>query len=130
MDKWLFRIAGIFVAFVLLAHELLGSPMVLPPLHDAGVPAQVLWLHHFSWHVGSVAMLGMIFLFILGARQAEDLSMVCVATGMSIGFAVLGIGLAVLASHSLWDTPAPYAWTVTSALGIAGIGVRLKVRGR
>lgn len=128
MDKWFFRAAGAFVVLVLFAHELIGSPMVLPPLQSAAIPENVIWLHNFSWHVGSIAMLAMVCLFVAGAREADDIVMVSIATGMSIGFAVLGIGLAIFESDSLWGTPAPYAWSIVSIVGVSGIGIRLKSR--
>ena len=124
MDKWLFRIAGGFVFIVLLAHEILGAPMVLPPLHDQRLPDNVVWLHHFAWHVGSIAMIAMICLFFIGARDTGGLAMVFIATGMCVGFAALGLGLAVFGSASMWGTPAPYVWAVASVIGGIGIGIR------
>ena len=128
LDKWLFTIAGIFVIIVLFAHEYLGASMVLSPLRDANLPENVVWLHHFSWHVGSIMMVAMACLFFLGARDSTNFAMVLIATGMCIGCAGLGLGLAIYESGSLWGTPAPYAWTIASVLGVLGIFFRWKAR--
>ncbi|MEZ5572222.1 MAG: hypothetical protein R3E64_09370 [Halioglobus sp.] len=106
---------------VLLAHELLGAPMVLPALSEAELPVKVVWLHHFSWHVGSIAMIAMIALYFLSTQKPENLSMAVIATAMSVGFALLGISLAIYGDSALWGTPAPYAWTIVAILGTLGI---------
>ena len=49
------------------AHEIAGSPKVLTPLADSNLPQDVIWLHHFSWHVGTVSVLAMAALL---SRQA------------------------------------------------------------
>ena len=50
------------------AHELLGVPKVLAPLDASDLPKDVIWLQHFSWHVGTVATLTMAALFIAAHR--------------------------------------------------------------
>ncbi|MEO0437350.1 MAG: hypothetical protein AAF098_10615 [Pseudomonadota bacterium] len=105
----------------LLAHELLGAPMVLPPLADAGLADEVVWLHHFSWHVGSVAVVAMAAMFLYASVKAGNLPMAFIASLMSLGFALLGIGLGVLGSSAMWGTPAPYVWTVIAVLGLFGL---------
>lgn len=104
-----------------LAHELLGSAKVLSPLKESGLPDSVIWLHHFSWHVGSVAVLAMIALFLLAASQADGFAYAAVATAMSLAFAALGIGLATFGNRVLWRTPAPYPWTLVAVIGITGL---------
>jgi hypothetical protein len=104
-----------------IAHELAGTPKVLGPLKTSGLPDSVIWLHHFSWHVGSVAVLAMISLFILAAWQPSGVLFAAVATAMSAGFAALGIGLATFGNPALWRTPAPYPWAVIAILG--GLGM-------
>lgn len=105
----------------LVAHEALGAPMVLPPLLATDLPENVIWLHHFSWHVGSIAVAAMIVMFVYAARKPGNIAMAIIATGMSAGFAALGIGLAVYASDVMWATPAPYAWSVLAVVGGAGV---------
>jgi hypothetical protein len=46
-----------------------------------------------------------------------------VATAMSAGFAMLGIGLAVFGNRALWRTPAPYPWALVAMVG--GLGLYL-----
>lgn len=104
-----------------LAHEFLGSPKVLGPLKDSGLPDDIVWLHHFSWHVGSVAVLAMVALFLLAVWRPDGLAFAAVATVMSAGFAALGISLALFGNRALWRTPAPYPWTLIAVLG--GIGL-------
>lgn len=65
MSVWIFRLCTGLSIVGILAHELLGAPMVLPPLADAGLTEEVLWLHHFSWHVGSIAVAAMAAWFCL-----------------------------------------------------------------
>ncbi len=108
-------------ALGVIAHEVLGAPKVLGPLKNSGLPLEVIWLHHFSWHVGSVAVAVMIALFLLAAWQPQGLIFAALATMMSAGFATLGIGLAVLGNRALWRTPAPYPWTLVATLGGLGL---------
>lgn len=103
------------------AHEIAGSPKVLGPLADSNLPKDVIWLHHFSWHVGTVSVLAMAALFIAASRAQSGRLMAMIATAMSLGFAVLAIGLAVLGDSVVWTTPAPYPWTVIAALGFIGV---------
>jgi hypothetical protein len=95
--------------------------MVLPSLSAADLPAEVIWLHHFSWRLGSVAIIAMIALFILVTKKRENLLMATVATTMSFGFALLGVSLAIVGDKALWSTPAPYAWCIVGILGSLGI---------
>jgi|TARA_R110001583_G_scaffold66731_1_gene191416 hypothetical protein len=117
----LFYIAAGFSLLGVIAHELAGAPKVLKPLKTSGLPDSVIWLHHFSWHVGSVAVLAMISLFLLAAWQPSGFLFAAVATAMSAGFAALGIGLAIFGNRALWRTPAPYPWTLIAILG--GLGM-------
>jgi hypothetical protein len=110
----------------LVAHEALGAPMVLPLLLTTDLPDEVIWLHNFSWHVGTVAVAAMIALFVRAARRPGNLFVACVAISMSLGFSMLGIGLAVFGSDVMWETPAPYAWTVISIVGAAGLSLELR----
>ena len=105
----------------LSAHELIGAPMVLPPLSGAGLAPEIVWLHRFSWHVGSIAVAAMIALYVAAGLRRDRLAMAVIATAMSAGFATLGIGLATFGSGALWGTPAPYAWTLVTLVGGAGI---------
>lgn len=123
----LFLIAAGLSLLGVLAHEIVGSPKVLGPLKTSGLPDNVVWLHHFSWHVGSVAVLAMIALFLLAARSNDGLTYAAIATTMSAGFAFLGISLAVFGNRALWRTPAPYPWTVIAILGGAGLLLRAGV---
>lgn len=111
------------------AHELLGAPKVLGPLADRGLPLDVIWLHHFSWHVGTVAVLIMAALFITAARTHHGRTLALFATAMSAGFALLAIGLAVFGNAVMWTTPAPYPWTLIAVLGGVGVMVAPKEEG-
>ncbi len=119
-DILLYIAAGLSLLGV-LAHELAGAPKVLGPLKTSGLPDGVIWLHHFSWHVGSIAVLAMMSLFLFAAWQPSGFLFAAVATAMSAGFAALGIGLAVFGNRALWRTPAPYPWTLIAILG--GLGM-------
>jgi hypothetical protein len=100
--------------------------MVLPPLEGVAIPAEILWLHHFSWHVGSVAVAVMASMFLYASFRPCDLVVAAFATAMSIGFASLGIALATFGNEVLWGTPAPYVWTIIASL--AGLGIAVEIR--
>jgi hypothetical protein len=117
----LFYVAAGLSLFGVIAHEILGAPKVLGPLKTSNLPDDVIWLHHFSWHVGSVATLAMISLFLIAAWQPSGFVFAAVATAMSAGFAALGIGLAIFGNKALWRTPAPYPWTLVTIIGGAGL---------
>ena len=123
MSDWLFKIAALICALAFLAHEILGSPMVLTPLQGSGIDEEVIWLHNFSWHVGSVTAIAMSGMFLYSSVRPGNLALAVVATLMSIGQTVIGVGLAVFASSALWGTPAPYIWSIVSVLGVIGIWI-------
>ncbi|MEL7112820.1 MAG: hypothetical protein AAFZ74_05365 [Pseudomonadota bacterium] len=103
------------------AHEIVGAPKVLEPLAQSGLPQDVIWLHHFSWHVGTVAVLIMAGMFIAASRSPAGRILGVFATAMSAGFAALGIGLALLGDEVLWTTPAPYPWTLIALIGVVAV---------
>ncbi len=119
--RWCFYLAAGVCIAAMLGHEVLGNSKVLDPLNEVDLPADVVWLHHFSWHVGSVALLAMAAMFVLAARKAEHLILAVFGTAISLGFAVLGVSLALLGDPVLWSTPAPYPWAISAAFGGAGI---------
>lgn len=122
MAKWCFVVCAAMCAGAVLLHELAGSPLVLPPLVEAGLPADVAGLHRFSWHVDSVMVLGMAALFALAAAGGPgNRPMALVATGMSLGIGVLGLGMALFGSPVMWDTPAPYVWPLLAAIAVTGV---------
>lgn len=123
MSNWLFKIAALICILAFLAHEILGSPMVLTPLLGSGIDEEVIWLHNFSWHVDSVTVVAMTGMFLYSSVRPGNLALAVVATLISIGQAVIGVGLAVFASSALWGTPAPYIWSIVSVLGIIGIWI-------
>lgn len=128
MNSWLFRAAAFLSVLGLLAHELLGAPMVLLPLEELAIPAEILWLHRFSWHVGSVAVAVMASMFLYASFRPCDSIVAAFATAMSIGFACLGIALAIFGNEVLWSTPAPYVWAAVALL--AGLGMVAEKRTR
>jgi hypothetical protein len=119
--KWCFGLAAAVCIAAMLGHEALGSAKVLNPLHQVDLPPDVVWLHHFSWHVGSVALIAMAAMFVLAGRKAEHLILAGFGTAISLGFAILGVSLAVFGNAALWSTPAPYPWTLVAVFGGAGI---------
>lgn len=124
-DK-LFIAAASLALIGVLAHEIVGAPIVLAPLSQSDLPNEVIWLHHFSWHVASVAALAIVALLLLAARRPDGFIFAAVATAMSVGFAAIGILLAVFGDHALWRTPAPYPWTVVAILGAAGLWLEIQ----
>ncbi len=120
----LLTLAAILSLAGVLAHEIVGAPRVLIPLRDSGLPPEVIWLHHFSWRVGTVAVVAMIVMFVLAALKPSRMGLAVVATAMAAGFSAVGLGLAVFGDPALWNTPAPYAWLPVTLAGAAGVWSR------
>ncbi len=116
-----FWLAAALCLFAACAHAFVGAPMVLPPLHDSELPSNVVWLHVFSWHAGTVLALGMGALFVYAARSVALLPCALVAVGMNVSLGTIGVSLALLGDPALWGSPAPYLWWVTAAAGTIGI---------
>ncbi|WP_439101181.1 hypothetical protein [Congregibacter sp.] len=95
--------------------------MVLGPLEGLGLDDEVIWLHHFSWHVGTVAVLAMVAMYALAIWHPAGAIFALIASAMSAAFAVFGISLAIFGNAALWSTPAPYPWTLIAILGFAGV---------
>mgnify|MGYP003625295157 FL=1 len=106
------------------AHKWLGAPQILGSLEASGLPPDVVWMDHFSWHVATVAVLAMVVMFTLAARRREHVALTIIASAMSASFAVIGIGLATFANAALWTTPAPYAWGPVTIIGSVGVLLR------
>ncbi|MEM8500523.1 MAG: hypothetical protein AAF542_21080 [Pseudomonadota bacterium] len=123
--KVLFCIAAIICIFGAAAHELLGAPKVLAPLLNTNLPADVIFLHHFSWHVGTVAVLGIAFLFYM-ACIANAINYALIASTISAGFSLVALILATNVDPILWTTPAPYPWTLVAILGYVGAYISYK----
>lgn len=113
--------AAIACIAVMLGHELLGSAKVLDLLHQVALSADVVWLHHFSWHVGSISLVATAAMFVLGGRKTEHLILATFGTAISTGFAILGICLTVFGDAALLNTPAPYPWAPIAVLGGPGL---------
>ena len=114
MDKLSLRIAGVLSFIAIFLHEFVGAPMVLPPLATSQLTPETIALHHFSWHVGSVAIATMAVLFLCASVRPMQLAMAVIATAMCGGFALLSVLLAVFSHQALWATPAPYLWSVNN----------------
>lgn len=117
----MFYLAAVLSVLGAIAHEVVGAPKVLAPLKETNLSADVIWLHHFSWHVGTVAVLTMAALFVVANHLKAGRVLALFATCMSAGFAVLAIGLALFGNPVVWNTPAPYPWTVIAVLGVIGL---------
>ncbi|HAN28826.1 MAG TPA: hypothetical protein DCP75_14090 [Haliea salexigens] len=111
-----------------VAHEFAGGPMVLPPLQESDLQRDVIALHHFSWHVGSVAVLTMGGMFAFASKKHGSLELAVAATAMSAGFSLLAFGLSLIAYGELWGTPAPYVWSVITVVGAVGVWCHFKAR--
>ena len=116
----LFLIAAILSLLGAFAHELAGAPKVLKPLQDTDLPDDVIWLHHFSWHVGTVAVLAMAVMFLLAIWHPAGNIFALLASAMSGGFAMFGVCLAIFGNAALWRTPAPYPWGIIAIFGLVG----------
>ena len=123
LEEILFYLAAILCFLGGLAHELIGAPMVLSPLAETNLPEEVIWLHHFSWHVGSISLIGMILLYVYAARNKGNYPVAFIASITLAGFAILGISLALFGNPVLWSSPAPYVWVIVSMIGFWGVSL-------
>ena len=114
---WSFRLAALLCLLALLAHELVGTPMMLSPLHTADLDQNVIWLHHFSWHVGTIIALTLLGMFGYASFRAEGLLLALVATLVCAAFALLAVMLAVFGNPVLWTSPAPWVWSTVAVIG-------------
>lgn len=121
VSDMLFLLAAALSLLGVIAHEVAGAPKVLGPLRDTDLPPEVIGLHHFSWHVGSVAVAGMIALFLLAVWHPAGAIFGIVGSAISAGIAAVGIGLAVFVNPALWRTPAPYPWGIIAVIGAIGV---------
>ena len=127
LSSIMYLLAAVLSVLGAVAHELLGAPKVLAPLATSNLPTDVIWLHHFTWHVGTVAVLIMAALFVTAIRAKPARLLAGFATSMSAGFAVLAIALAIFGDPVVWSTPAPYPWTIITILGVIGLATSPKV---
>lgn len=103
-----------------VAHEALGTPMVLVPLEASELEPVIVGLLSFIWHVGTVATLAMTGLFWVAARDVGAIIVARVATTMAMGMAGIGLWLTLGSYPALWTTPAPYLWTLVSCAAVSG----------
>jgi len=121
LNDVLFLVAAALSALGVLAHEIVGAPKVLRPLDGAGIEDGVVGLHHFSWHVGTVAVIGMIAMYVLAVWHPAGAILALVASSISAGFAIVAISLAIFVNPAVWRTPAPYPWGLVALVGFAGV---------
>lgn len=100
--RWCFGLAAAVCITAMLGHEALGGPRVLDPLHETSLPADVIWLHHFSWHLGSIALIAMAAMFVLAGRKVERLILAGFGTAIAVGFGGNRIVYRAQASARRW----------------------------
>lgn len=120
LEKKLYYLTAFFCTLGALAHELVGAPSFLPPLLKVQLTDEAIWLLHFSWHSGSVTLIGITLLFLHAARNKGNYTVAFIASLTMGGFAAVVISLATFGNSVLWSTPAPYLWTCITFLGFAG----------
>jgi hypothetical protein len=96
---WLLRTFNLLAAALsmlgVVVHEWVGAPQMLGPPKTSGLAPDVVWMHIFSWHVITVAVLAMSVVFFPASRRREHVGLAIIASAMSTGFAVIGMGLAM-----------------------------------
>lgn len=65
-------------------------------------------------------------MFVYASLRPGNLVVAVFATGMSVGFACLGVMLALMGSAALWGTPAPYVWAIVGSTGLAGVTAEIR----
>eukprot|EP00439_Symbiodinium_sp_Y106_P089695 s1_g2231.t1 len=121
MGKAAYWAAGIISFSAIGLHELLGAPLFLPPLTETNLADHVIWMHRFSWHVGSITMAAMGFMFVRAALKPTEAIPGAIATSIAALMGCLGISLALFGNDILWTTPAPFLWTVIAIVGGLGL---------
>lgn len=121
LEKSIYYLTAFFCSLGVLAHEFIGAPSFLPPLSNTELTDEAIWILHFSWHSGTVAMTGLVLLFLYAARNQGNYPVAAIASVTMSGFAIVCIALAQFGNEVLWLTPAPYLWTSISMLGISGV---------
>ena len=100
------------------------SPQTLPPSRFGG-PRTTLTMIHVTWHVTTIAFLGVGIALLLSGSVLEDdaaRAVGLVAAGTSTGFAAVVVGGAVAEGpRSFLRHPAPVLLTAAAVLAWAGV---------
>ncbi|USG61240.1 hypothetical protein NBZ79_18950 [Sneathiella marina] len=123
MGKTAYWVAGIVSFSAIGLHELLGAPFFLPPLSETNLADSIIWMHRFSWHVGSITMAAMGFMFVRAALKPGEAILGAIATSIAALMGCLGIGQALFGNDILWSTPAPFLWPVIAIVGGLGLAM-------
>ena len=122
MTRLLYGLSAALSAAIGVAHVVSGGALVVPPLFASkDVPEDVAALSYFAWHCGTVSIFTLVIAYSYAARSVAGRSMAGLATLISLGFGVLGIGAALFVSDVLWRTPAPYAFGVIGLVAVAAL---------
>lgn len=85
MSSWFLKTASLICVLALLALKILGAPLVLLPLLQSGIREEVIGLHSFSWHVGSVTATAIAGMFFYSLMRPGNLALSVDASLISIG---------------------------------------------
>ncbi len=121
MSKGLYILAGLAALALAVGHVVGGGQLVVDPLMAANdLAPEAVWLSYFTWHVGTIIMVMMGLAYLFAAVRIGNRSLVVFSSLMALGFAGLGLSLAIYGNSVLWATPAPYAFGPIGILGFLG----------
>ena len=116
-----FLAAGLCLA-ITYAHVFLGGPVVVDPIRGSSELAPtVIWLSYFTWHDGTVALVISALAYGYAGAKAGQRILAAFFTLMLAGFGLTGLAIAQFGSPILWQTPAPYAFTLIAVIASVAI---------
>lgn len=122
MSRALYALAAFLTAAIMLAHVFLGGPVAVDPLiASQDVPENAVWLLYFTWHDGTIALTLCAGAFAYAAATGRQRTIALFAALITLGFGLLGLGVAAFGNGILWGTPAPYAFGLIGIIGLVGV---------
>jgi hypothetical protein len=121
MSFWVFSAAGLLSLLWLIVHLTAGERTIaLPLLKASELEMDVRETQYLCWHFTSVSIACMAGLF--GAAAVMGTSALAVAgTALSLGFAIVGIGLVTLRGAKHSRVPQGWLFLPVAALGVLGL---------
>lgn len=122
MPRMLYFLASGLCLAITYAHVFLGGPVVVDPIRASSELAPpVIWLSYFTWHDGTVALVISALAYGYAGAKAGQRVLASFFTLMLAGFGLAGLAIALFGSPVLWQTPAPYAFTVIALIATVAI---------
>jgi len=115
----LYHFAALLAFSVIIAHETIGSAQMIIPIENLDVSLDTKWLYHWTWHIDIIGVMAIVIMLLIGARIKPGKWLTTMALFIASGYGL--VMLALFGDPIVWQTPAPYAWTMMPV--IIGLGV-------